>query len=49
MKQAAPTNALDAARIGYAVYKELDDLGQYDEAWQWLVRGAVFARYRWQY
>ena len=44
LKAAAPSNALDAARQGYALFKELDDLGRHDEAWMWLERGAAAAR-----
>lgn len=44
LKRVAPGNALDAARVGYALFKELDDLGQHDEAWSWLERGAMAAR-----
>lgn len=37
-----PGQPLDAARIGYALFKEFDDLGRHDEAWAWLSRaGAV--------
>jgi len=44
LRAKAPGNALDAARSGYALFKELDDLGRYDEAWAWLERGAAAAR-----
>ena len=44
LRAKAPGNALDAARSGYALFKEMDDLGRYEEAWAWLERGAAAAR-----
>lgn len=44
LRSAAPGNPLDASRVGYALFKELDDLGRYDEAWSWLERAAAAAR-----
>lgn len=44
LRAKAPGNALDAARSGYALFKEMDDLGRHDEAWAWLERGAQAAR-----
>ena len=44
LRAKAPGNALDAARSGYALFKEMDDLGRHDEAWAWLERGAAAAR-----
>jgi len=37
---------IDAARIAYALFKELDDLGRRDEAWAELRRGSALARTR---
>jgi tetratricopeptide (TPR) repeat protein len=40
----APGNPLDEARRAYALFKEYDDLGQTDAAWDWLQAGAAAAR-----
>lgn len=37
---------LDEARICYAMFKELDDLGRKKDAWGWLVRGSAIAKTR---
>lgn len=37
--QAAPGNSEDQAAFEFALYKELDDLGEHDQAWQALQRG----------
>lgn len=43
--QATPTHhPLDEARKGYSLFKELDDTGQYGEAWEWLQKGAEAAQ-----
>ncbi len=34
----------EAARQGYALFKECDDTGDYDRAWTWLEQGAAAAR-----
>lgn len=36
--------ALDEACQGYALFKELEDLGLYEEAWTWLEKGAQAQR-----
>lgn len=41
LKTVPLVSPLDEARIAYALFKELDDLGQTDEAWQALTRGAA--------
>ena len=35
---------IDATRIGYALFKEYDDLDQRDQAWEWLQKAAWSAR-----
>ncbi len=43
--KAVPTaSPLDEARINYALFKELDDLGQYEAAWSHLLKGAGAAK-----
>ena len=44
LKATPAHDALDAARQGYALFKELDDIGDYGQAWDWLQKGAAAAR-----
>ena len=40
LKATPAHHPLDEARRGYALFKELDDTGNYAEAWDWLQKGA---------
>ncbi|WP_041658568.1 tetratricopeptide repeat-containing sulfotransferase family protein [Asticcacaulis excentricus] len=44
LKSAPLVSPLDEARLNYALFKELDDVGHHDEAWERLRRGAEVAK-----
>lgn len=44
LKTAPLVSPLDEARLNYALFKELDDVGHHDEAWKRLQRGAEVAK-----
>lgn len=50
LKALKPATVIDTARLNYALFKEHDDLGDYDQAWGYLQSGAQAAKqvYPWQ-
>lgn len=44
LKATPAVHPLDAARQGYALFKELNDIGDYAQAWEWLQKGAEAAQ-----